>query len=273
MKKIILIIVLIFICLVGCITYSNYLIKNNSNLNLIYKNNCLQKKYKELEKRICVVESRLDSITYYNEYIYSQLFGINCADSTELELDLLDDSISNSNNLDLKILQLSNYTTNQLMKLITTSYIVKKNEKFFNSSPNIFPIKPINDTLKISSNFGWRKHPILRKILFHKGVDISSKYNTNVYSTMDGVVTKIEYSNWGYGNNITISNELGFKIKYAHLTKNIFVKKNQKILKGTLIGSVGNSGLSTAPHLHYEIYKNNIIRNPIDYIVINSKSF
>ncbi len=100
---------------------------------------------------------------------------------------------------------------------------------------------------------------------FHAGVDFSAPQGTPVYAPGDGVVIKTKISRRGYGNTIEIDHGFGYVTFYAHL-KDIKVRKGQKIIRGEQIATVGNSGKSTAPHLHYEVRKNgNNPVNPIYY--------
>lgn len=118
-----------------------------------------------------------------------------------------------------------------------------------------WPIK--NKT--ITSPFGVRIHPVTGKKIDHDGVDLRAKVNTPVYAPYSGIVT---YAGWmrGYGKIIIIDHGKGYITKYAHLNSWL-VKKGKKISKGQIIAKTGNTGLSTGPHLHYEIRVNN---KPID---------
>lgn len=126
-------------------------------------------------------------------------------------------------------------------------------------------IQPINNTdlKRFSSGFGLRYHPILKIRKFHYGVDFSAPTGTEVYSTGDGVVEKARYVR-GYGNHVIINHGYGYKTLYGHLSK-LNVKRGQKVSRGDLIGNVGSTGLSSAPHLHYETMKNGKKVNPIHY--------
>ncbi len=103
----------------------------------------------------------------------------------------------------------------------------------------------------ISSGFGLRYHPIYKVIRHHEGVDISAPRGTPVYAAADGIV-KFTGNNGGYGKMIKIDHKYGFQTRYGHLSK-IVVRRGQRVKRGEKIGEVGNSGLSTAPHLHYEV--------------------
>ena len=123
---------------------------------------------------------------------------------------------------------------------------------------------PLGDDYEISSHFGMRMHPIFKEKKMHLGVDFRAPLGTPVYATSDGVVDKVEFQNSGYGNHIRIEHDDSFKSMYAQLSE-IKVKVGQKIKKGDLIGLVGSSGTSTAPHLHYEVIKNGEKVDPVEY--------
>jgi len=126
-------------------------------------------------------------------------------------------------------------------------------------------IQPINnkDLRRLSSGFGYRYHPILKIRKFHHGVDFSASTGTEIYATGDGVVEKAKYAT-GYGYHVVINHEYGYQTLYGHMSK-LNVRRGQKIKRGELIGFVGNTGLSSAPHLHYEVIKDGVKVNPIHY--------
>ena len=118
----------------------------------------------------------------------------------------------------------------------------------------------LGDLDKYTDGFGYRKHPIYHRIMFHEGVDIVAPFGSDVFATGDGFVEKVVENGYGYGNRIVINHGNGFKTVYAHLDGfNVIV--GQRILKNDLIGWLGNTGVSTGPHLHYEVLVNN---RPID---------
>lgn len=127
--------------------------------------------------------------------------------------------------------------------------------------PIISPLSP-NKIKRISSEFGMRKHPIFRTEFFHEGIDYSANKGEPVRSTANGVV--IYTNNRGnYGNQVLIEHENNYSTRYAHLSK-IYVNTGDIVNVGDTIGLVGSTGLSTGPHLHYEIRINNIPINPLD---------
>lgn len=129
--------------------------------------------------------------------------------------------------------------------------------------PSLFPIK--NGTkADITSHFGAKRmHPKFKNSKIHTGIDIRAAIGTPIQATADGIVgTASMEGNWG--NLIIIAHADGYETLYAHL-RGFNCKKNQKVKEGDIIGYTGNSGLSTAPHLHYEIRHNGKKLNPIDY--------
>ncbi len=135
------------------------------------------------------------------------------------------------------------------------------------SIPAIQPIS--NKELKrLSSGFGMRMHPIFKIMKMHYGIDFLSPRGTPVYATGRGVVRLVKSSPVGYGNQIEIDHGYGYVTKYAHLQK-ANVKKGQAIKRGECIGNVGSSGLSVAPHLHYEVIKNDKKVDPLHHFLLD----
>jgi len=235
---------------------------------LLYENFMLRKKYVELEKRLNDIEYDLVSINDYDDYIYYQALGI---DFDSIDIDTFRrlagfDTLSIDSmfsNLDERSLRMSFVASNQLEKAIRTSSEIRKNGSLVDYYPTISPVKTV-DFIRVISGFGWRKHPVYHTPIFHDGVDIDAKKGCKVYSSMDGVVEKVVYSKFGYGNKIVIKNPRGFETLYAHLGT-MMVKKGQSVKKGDHIGTVSSTGLATGPHLHYEIRKDGELTDPLGY--------
>jgi len=141
--------------------------------------------------------------------------------------------------------------------------MAKDKSKMLSCIPAIMPVKNV-DIYRISSHFGHRTDPFYKVQKMHSGIDFSAPLGTHVYCTGDGVVEKVVKGSSGYGNNIIVNHGYGYKTRYAHLHKT-HVKVGQKVKRGEYIAEVGNSGKSTAPHLHYEVIKNNKAINPINF--------
>ncbi len=165
--------------------------------------------------------------------------------------------------------------TNKRMDILTKQLVVqsksldeiadlaKEKENLLASIPAIQPVK--NETLKrIASGFGWRNDPFTKVKKFHYGMDFTSPRGTPVYATGDGKVERADNQATGYGNHIRIDHGYGYVSLYAHLYK-YNVRPGQKVKRGDVIGFVGSTGRSEAPHLHYEIYKDGERINPIHF--------
>lgn len=142
----------------------------------------------------------------------------------------------------------------------------KKNQDMFLHLPAIDPIR----FGTMTDGFGIRFHPILHMRLMHEGIDIVVGYGTPVHSTGDGVISYVGRRG-GYGNVVEISHGYGYTTLYGHLSKAL-VKAGQKIVRGQVIALSGDSGLSTGPHLHYEVRKNGVHVDPAGYF-FNGKEY
>ena len=113
---------------------------------------------------------------------------------------------------------------------------------------------------RISSTFGVRRHPLLGFLRMHKGLDIAAPYGTPVRAMMDGVVAAAGRAG-GYGNLIKLGHGSAYQSMYGHLSR-IAVRPGERVARGEVIGYVGSTGLSTGPHLHFEVLKNGQAVNP-----------
>lgn len=136
-------------------------------------------------------------------------------------------------------------------------------EKMLAAIPAIQPIAN-KDLKRTASGWGYRIHPIYKIRKFHYGIDFTAPTGTEIYVTGDGVVEKTESSKRGYGNSIIVNHGFGIKTVYGHMN-GFSVKQGQKVKRGDVIGFVGNTGLSTAPHLHYEVLRSGEKVNPVNY--------
>ncbi len=141
--------------------------------------------------------------------------------------------------------------------------LAKNKTKMLSCIPAILPIK--NGASKVCSGFGYRLHPIYKTIQFHPGIDILVPRGTPVYATGDGVVkTPAQNTLSGYGICVVLNHGYGYETLYGHLSRKV-VTEGQTVKRGELIGYVGSTGMSTAPHLHYEVWKNSKRMNPVNY--------
>lgn len=232
------------------------------NLVLKESNTKLEQRLKEMEEKIALIETE-------DHTLYAELMGLNF-DTTDLSkfrndsakiIIAMHDSIFGA--LDERSLYASELLALKLEKIQQTSEWFRENKHVVLYYPTISPIRTI-DFICVSSQYGWREDPFTKKNTFHEGLDISARVGTDVVATASGTVVKITYSKYGYGNKVLIKHNYGFETLYAHLGV-IKVKKGQWVNKGNVIGTVGNTGRSTGPHLHYEIKKNGQPRDPMGY--------
>lgn len=127
-------------------------------------------------------------------------------------------------------------------------------------------IQPVanKDLKRFASGFGYRIHPIYKTVKFHEGIDFTAPRGTSIYATGSGTVAEANYGNRGFGNHVVIDHGYGYKTIYAHMSR-IKVRQGQKVQRGDVLGQVGSTGLSTHPHLHYEVVKSGRKVNPINF--------
>jgi murein DD-endopeptidase MepM/ murein hydrolase activator NlpD len=141
--------------------------------------------------------------------------------------------------------------------------LAKEKEEMLACFPAIMPISN-NDLTRTASGFGLRIHPYYKITKFHSGMDFTAPMGTEIYVTGDGVVESVISEKRGYGNHIIINHGFGYKTLYAHLDR-FNVRRGQKVKRGDVIGYVGSTGLSLAPHLHYEVHLNGVAVDPSNY--------
>jgi len=153
----------------------------------------------------------------------------------------------------------------QSKSLDTIMNYAKKEEKFLASRPSIKPVRSdkLAKGVNFLSGFGYRIHPIFKVKKMHYGIDFTAPKGTAIQATGSGRVVKAA-RNAGFGNHIIIDHGFGYQTIYAHLSK-INVRQGEQVVRGQLIGAVGSSGISTAPHCHYEVHLNGKPVNPISY--------
>lgn len=219
--------------------------------NIAKKHDLLATEFKKTQK----------TNAFLNDEITARLDAISIVGD---KVDNLEDIIGISKENDEKIEE-------SLISRIDTSTITGAQKAFIMKFiPNGYPLERY---YRISALFGNRMHPILHILHRHTGIDLSTPSNTPVYATADGVVDYAATGwNGGYGNLVKISHAFGFKTYYAHLSS-LAINPGQFVKKGQIIAYSGSSGVSTGPHLHYEVrFLNNPI-NPLYFIRWNMKNF
>jgi murein DD-endopeptidase MepM/ murein hydrolase activator NlpD len=141
--------------------------------------------------------------------------------------------------------------------------LAKAKDNLLSAIPAIQPVK--NENLRrMASGFGYRSDPFTKARKMHEGMDFTAKTGTPIYATGDGVVARADNTASGFGNHIVIRHGYGYETLYAHLSK-YKARRGQRVKRGDIIGYVGSTGRSEAPHLHYEVHKDNRVVNPLNF--------
>jgi murein DD-endopeptidase MepM/ murein hydrolase activator NlpD len=167
--------------------------------------------------------------------------------------------ISSSRRLDI----LTKQIVVQSRSLDEIARLAEEKEELLLAIPAIQPVKN-EDLTRMASGFGYRTDPFTKATKFHFGMDFTAPRGTPIYASGNGTVTRADNTASGYGNHIRIDHGYGYESLYAHLYK-FNVRRGQKVKRGDLIGFVGSTGRSEAPHLHYEIFKDGERINPINF--------
>lgn len=245
------------------IMISHKIFPSPNEQNLIRKIKLLQKEYNTLDRHLDLVSEDLATLRKRDENMYRVIYQRDpideniwktAADGTE-KYDML--TRESTYAVIGEILKKITIVRNT-MKLQEKSYneladLVKRKDEMLNSIPSIQPVSN-KDLTRIASGFGWRMHPIYRIPKKHEGIDFTAPTGTPIYVSGDGVVETCNYEG-GYGNCIVVNHGYGYKTRYAHLSA-YAVSAGSKVKRGQKIGSVGNTGASVGPHLHYEVVYN-----------------
>ena len=250
-----------------------------------------EKRLQEFRTNYANVSKNLDSLKSKLSYLDSQINKIEEKDNairTYAGMPIIDkdirklgvgghladvnfsDNLAPIINKELSILEMDVEKLSREVNLELTSYtsIYNKVQEDINRISKIPSIRPVEGGY-LNSTFGYRNDPIDHVKRFHQGQDITVKSGTPVLAPADGVVKRAYYAG-GFGNHIKLEHGSGYTTLFAHLSK-INVKHGQIVKRGEIIGYTGNTGRSTAPHLHYEIHHNGKPQNPLDYFFSESK--
>lgn len=243
------------------------------------ENRRLEQRYEILQGKIASAERLLDDIRHRDQYVYRPLLGVDTLSLPAVYSDYVDSkyaelledeyygelTLATWKSMD-RLMRRIYYSS---LSLDTTQSLAEHKEEYSSVIPAIWPID--RTKLKnVSSLYGMRNHPTLGIWRMHEGVDLTAPTGTAVYATGNGTVSQSQVRN-GYGELIEIDHGFGYKTRYAHLSAR-FVKAGDKVTRGQVIGEVGNTGVSSGPHLHYEVrYRENTV-NPILFFDKNMSS-
>jgi murein DD-endopeptidase MepM/ murein hydrolase activator NlpD len=234
----------------------------------------LQKELKYMDAQISGMREQMDSLDQYvdvlqkrDNEIYRTIFGAAPIDHkyvggnryNEIAKYSSEEGIIETQNRLMAIQQnliQQSKSYQEIMKL------AKKQDQFLAGLPAIQPVDN-KDLKRMASGFGYRIHPIYRVARMHTGLDFTAPIGTEIYATGDGVVKSPDGGS-GYGLHIVIDHGFGYQTLYAHMSR-MAVRPGTKVKRGQIIGYVGNTGVSSGPHLHYEVIKNGQKVNPAYY--------
>jgi murein DD-endopeptidase MepM/ murein hydrolase activator NlpD len=256
------------------VLYNNYF---ESPKELILKNEVKDMKfyYENLSKELVRLDHLLEGLEYRDDNLYRKVLGAEPIDKairdagiggSERYKDIIEKNIIHEE----VIVKLASSIDQLKRKIYIESksqdevvQIAEKKEKLFAAIPAIQPVAN-KELIALASGFGMRIHPVYKVKKMHTGIDFAATIGTPIYATADGTIDEVQISFSGYGKMVEIDHGFGYRTRYAHM-HDFAVKKGQKIKRGELIGYVGNTGLSTAPHLHYEVFINGVHVNPVHY--------
>ena len=235
------------------------------------ENRAIEKEYQILQERIALAENTIADIKHRDHYVYRPLLGVDTIAMPQIYSDYNDSKYASLQNDTYSELmtdtwrQMDRLTRNiyyASVSLDTTQQMAENKEEFSTVIPAIWPID--RTTLRhVSSLYGMRMHPTLGIWRKHEGIDLTAPIGTAVYASGNGVISQSQWRN-GYGELIEVNHGFGYKSRYAHLSKR-YVQVGDSVTRGQVIGEVGNTGVSSGPHLHYEVrYRDNTV-NPIHY--------
>jgi murein DD-endopeptidase MepM/ murein hydrolase activator NlpD len=258
---------------VAFILFSYFFMESPKEKRLRQENEELKLQFSLLDQRMNSMASVLEELEHRDDNLYRVVFEADPIPAAIRKAGMGGvnryKSYENLNNSDLIIA--SHKKLDRLTKQLyiqTKSFdevidMAEKKEELLRSIPSIMPVA-FTDLDHVSSGYGMRLHPILKIERMHWGQDFTAPVGTDVYATGDGEVELLEKQNHGYGYHVIINHGHGYKTIYAHLSE-FKVRKGQKIKRGEAVGTIGNTGLSTAPHLHYEVEKNGQKINPVNF--------
>lgn len=238
-----------------------YLLDSPREIKLERENARLLSQYEIMTKKLDQVLVVLDDIQQRDENVYRVIFQADSIPSSVRRagfggvnryryLEDLDNAklvINTSAKLDgiMKQLYVQSKSFDEIIDL------TMRKEEMLRCIPAIQPVSN-KDLRRTASGWGWRIDPIYKTRRFHEGIDFSAPTGTDIYATGDGVVVNVTTSNIGYGKYVEIDHGFGYSTLYAHMD-GFNVRPGQRVNRGDVIGWVGNTGKSTAPHLHYEV--------------------
>ncbi len=234
----------------------------------------VQSDYKKLDAEIAALQKVISTVETRDDNVYRRVLGAEPMDKGIREggiggSDRFGDVRERSEfggiiaGMYAKIAKLRRKSYIELMSQDELVRLAEDKKDLYSSIPAIQPLANPHLTA-LASGFGMRMHPVYRVVKMHTGIDFSSPVGTPVYATADGQVIAVDTAVRGYGKMVIIDHGHGYQTRYAHL-HDFKVWKGEHVKRGYPIAHSGNTGVSTAPHLHYEVLLNGVQIDPIHY--------
>lgn len=264
-------VVLCALLLLGIFFYTSFETPNEKILKRELAN--MKFRYDLLNKKIAQAQAVLENIEERDNNIYRLYFEANPIPEEQRKAGFGGvnryEAMYNYENADLiisttkRLEELQKRLVVQSKSLDEIAKLAEDKEEFLASIPAIQPVNN-EDLTRMASGYGMRDDPFNKSRKMHWGMDFTAPKGTPVYAAGDGKVIRADNTAAGFGKHIRIDHGYGYVSLYAHLSK-YNVREGTKVKRGDLIGFVGSTGRSQAPHLHYEIHKNDEKINPINF--------
>jgi murein DD-endopeptidase MepM/ murein hydrolase activator NlpD len=237
------------------------------------ENDQLQEQYRDLSRRMSKLDELLKDLEHRDDNIYRVIFEAEPIDANERMSGI--GGVNRYNYLEGYNFSNLTVTTHKRLDDIAKRIVVqsqsldeivelaKNKETLLSRIPAIQPVSNA-DLTRMASGFGMRIDPHYKVPKMHAGMDFTAPTGTPIYATGDGTVLRADNASSGYGNHIRIDHGYGYVTLYGHMSR-IKSRPGQKVKRGEVIGYVGSTGKSTAPHLHYEVRYNGDPIDPIDF--------
>lgn len=260
----------VVLCVIAFYMLFSLFFNTEEEKRLLQEKRALEREYQRIEEKSKLLDAVVDNLGERDRHIYGDIFdanppGVLFDNRFEIEysedISLLGELSELSRDKVLKTERKVEDVKDMMSKIID---IIRDSTYNYKPIPLISPIRNIAIS-QAGASIGDKIHPFYKTKIQHTGLDIISVVGTNVVATADGVIQSVVRSDVQKGNYIEIDHGEGYITRYMHLS-DMFVRRNQKIKRGDIIALVGVTGLSFAPHLHYEVEFNGKIMNPVDYM-------
>ena len=241
------------------------------------ENNALRSDYLSLNTTLQTLESQLEELKNRDDHLYRSILSLEPVPQSIWEVGTGGSEpyvmLRNLSESDFvletfqRIDKLANRVQIQSSSLENVYEEAVTNQDFLARKPSINPISP-GDPCWLTSSYGYRIDPFTRRRSMHLGIDLAGPYGLQIHATGNGTVIAAGYSRYGYGKEVLVDHGYGYVTRYAHLQE-ILVKTGQQLKRGEVVGTMGSTGRSTGPHLHYEVHKDGRTVNPMLFFFEN----